>query len=136
MQLYKSRLDIISIAASAACALHCIVLPIFVTTLPFLGIEIMENDWIELLTLSFTFFIGGWAIYRGYKRFHQSKGILYLFVVGVCFLIASNLSVIIKLETPLKSFGAFFVVMAHIRNWESCRACACSVCVKKENVNE
>jgi hypothetical protein len=136
MQLYNSRLDKISIGASIACAVHCVVLPIVLTSLTFWGVEWVENPWIEGMTLSLTFFVGGWAIYRGYKRYHQSRRILCLFIMGVFVLMVSNLTLISDWEIPLKSFGTFFVILAHLRNWKSCRACECPVCEYRQKENE
>ena len=46
--MFKINYDALGIAASVACAIHCAVLPLVITSLPILGINIINNFWFEI----------------------------------------------------------------------------------------
>lgn len=79
---------------------------------------------LEILTLVTTFVIGGWAIWQGHKKHHKKLSIPVLFAIGLAMM---GIAVFVhseKMEMSLKGLGAILVVVAHIRNWMKCRACA------------
>jgi hypothetical protein len=123
MTTYKSRFDSISIFVSALCVIHCILLPIFLTTLPLWGFEVMENIWIESGTILISLVAGGWAIWRGYVKHHQRLFIPLLFIAGLSLMITANLIKNEKAEMVLKGAGALLVIVAHVVNWRVCRRC-------------
>ena len=120
---YRSIWDKIGISASLICAVHCILLPIFFSALPFFGIEILENPAIEVITIGTSFVAGSWALINGYKQYHKSW-LLVLFVIGILFLIISN-TIISKRswEVVLKFFAAAAIVTAHAYNWKFSKRC-------------
>lgn len=128
MAANKGVLDIISIGTSLLCLIHCLLLPVFLTSLPFLGIEILENKWLELLTITVTIIIGGLAIYRGYKKFHRNKIVVFLFLTGGALLLLANMTLNRYFEFGVKLSGAFFVVLAHIKNLKTCSTCGLNKC--------
>ncbi|HNE92671.1 MAG TPA: MerC domain-containing protein, partial [Chitinophagaceae bacterium] len=44
---FKINWDALGISTSIACAIHCAVLPLVVTSLPLFGINIIHNLWFE-----------------------------------------------------------------------------------------
>jgi uncharacterized membrane protein YozB (DUF420 family) len=120
---YRSMLDKIGISASLICAVHCVLLPIFFSALPFLGIEILENPAIEIITIGTSLVAGSWALINGYKQYHKSW-LLILFITGILFLVISN-TVIAKRswEAALKSMAAVAIVTAHISNRKLSKRC-------------
>lgn len=126
---YSARLDRISAAFSFLCLVHCVVLPVFVTTLPFLGHELMENIYVEMATIGTTFLLGGIAIWRGYRRHHHSLAILAFFLTGITLIVSASFIENEKGEKILKIAGAGLIITAHVLNWRSCRKCAnCEEC--------
>lgn len=123
MKVYKSYLDSISISVSVLCVVHCIVLPIFLTTLSLWDIELLENSYIELLTILCTLVAGGWAIGKGFTKYHQQLAVPVLFVLGIIPMIIANYVEGELLEMILKGCGAVFIISAHITNWKKCSAC-------------
>ena len=123
MKVYKSYLDNISIGISALCVVHCIILPIFLSTLPLWGVEVLENPAIELITVLSTLLAGGWAIGKGYWKYHQHLFIPMLFITGLFSMTVANFMQSEALEMLLKGFGAILIVSAHISNWKKCSAC-------------
>jgi hypothetical protein len=49
---FKINWDAFGIATSVACAIHCAVLPLILSSLPLFGINIIENQGFELLMIS------------------------------------------------------------------------------------
>jgi len=121
---YHSIWDKIGISASLICAVHCILLPIFFSALPFLGIEILENPAIEITTIGISLIAGSWALINGSRKYHKNW-LLILFIIGILFLIVSN-TIITKrsLEIALKSVAAAAIVTAHTYNWKFSKRCS------------
>ncbi len=126
---YKESLDRISIAVSTICMVHCALLPLFFSTLPLWGIEVLENVWIESLTIIISLGFGGWAIWKGYRKHHHKLLIPLMFISGLLIMIAANLEHAATLEVLLKSGGAIAVIAAHIQNCKYSHKCA--VCETK-----
>jgi accessory gene regulator protein AgrB len=116
--------DRLSIVASVACAIHCVLLPLMFTTLPFFGIELMENFFLELATVIISLAIGGLAIWKGYKKYHRNKLIPLSFVIGIAVLIISNHSYAEFIEISLKFSGATILIITHMYNLKKCKNCA------------
>jgi len=120
---YQAKWDAIGIGASLACTIHCVLLPVIFTTFSLFGVEILENVFLEVLTVLVSMTAGGWAIWRGYMRLHKQKAVLVYFVAGLLLMIAGNFASIVSMEMGLKIVGAILLVTAHIRNWRGCREC-------------
>jgi len=123
MKAYKSYLDSFSISVSVLCVAHCIILPIFLSTLSLWGIELLENKYIELLTLLTTLIAGSWAIGKGFIKYHQHLAAPALFVLGMIPMIIANYVEAAWWESILKGSGAICIISAHITNWRKCQAC-------------
>ena len=124
MDIYKPRLDRIGIAVSVLCVIHCVLLPLVISTLPLWGIEVLENFWIELMTIAVSFVFGGWAVWKGYQKHHRKSFIPLIFITGLILLIAANLIHVEKAEMMLKFGGAITITVAHILNWQHSDQCA------------
>jgi len=122
-QTYKVKWDAISISSSLICAVHCVALPILFSSISFLGIEWLENPMVEATTIFVSMFIGGWAMYQGFKKHHQNLFILILFFIGLCCMIAPIFSKNDIPEMGYKLLGGFFLITAHIKNWIACKKC-------------
>lgn len=124
IQVYKSIWDKISIGASLACTVHCILLPLVFGTLPLLGIELLENIVLELVTIAISALLGGWAIYRGYYHFHRSKLVILLFLTGITAMAAGNFTATETAEMAFKLTGATALVGAHLYNRKKSKGCS------------
>lgn len=123
----KINWDVIGISVSLFCAVHCLLLPVLITSLPFLGIEILENKRFEVFVLLFSLIAGFLALRSGYKKHHQLKWIPIIFLLGFLILIASNfLPISSRTEGLLKMIALPMVVAAHIFNWYYARHCRVS----------
>ncbi len=121
--IQKLNLDIVGIGASLLCAIHCALLPVLFTTLPLMGIELLENDQVELGFILFSLVVGCFGLYNGYKKHHHKKLPLLLFITGILLLFFANFFLEDSIESIVKMVGAAAIVTAHLNNWRSCREC-------------
>lgn len=115
----KINLDAVGISASLICAIHCAVLPIFLTSLPVFGLEILHNKIFEYSMIGFAGLIGSYALYHGWKKHHHKKMPMLIFYAGLSFLILKE--VFISKEILLLVPAAAFIVGAHFLNFIFCR---------------
>lgn len=119
--LMKLRInwDALGIGASLACAIHCALLPLFLSSLPLFGINIIHNEAFEIGMIVLAFCIGSYSLYHGFKKHHHSRTPLLLFIIGFAFLVTKQF--FIHYETWLLIPAVLFIVVAHLINYKSCR---------------
>ncbi|MEO7446128.1 MAG: MerC domain-containing protein, partial [Ferruginibacter sp.] len=61
----KLNWDGLGIATSLACAIHCAVLPLILTSLPLFGINIIHNSYFEWMMIALAFGVGIYSLYHG-----------------------------------------------------------------------
>src|SRR5678815_4219830 len=83
----KVNWDGFGIATSVACAIHCAVLPMLVSSLPLFGINIIHNLFFEWSMIALAFCIGSISLFHGYIKHHQSLTPILLFSIGFIFLL-------------------------------------------------
>jgi len=119
----KINLDKVGIGASLLCAIHCALLPVLFTSLPLMGVELLENKQVELGFILSSLIIGCFALYNGYKKHHHSALPLLVFVTGVTILLFANFFLMDNAETIIKISGASIIITSHMLNWHSCKHC-------------
>lgn len=117
--LRKLNLDAIGISASLACAIHCAVLPLFFTSLPLFGLEILHNKVFEYGMIGFAGIIGSYALYHGWKKHHHKIWPLIVFSIGLSLLILKE--VFPGNELVLLIPAATCIIGAHVINYRDCR---------------
>jgi MerC mercury resistance protein len=115
----KINWDALGITASLACAIHCALLPLFLTSLPLFGINIINNTLFESGMILLAFCIGSFSLYHGYRKHHHSQTPLILFSLGIALLVLKQFY--IQYETWLLVPGAIFIILAHLLNFRFCR---------------
>ena len=116
---FKINWDAFGIAASVACAIHCAVLPLILSSLPLFGINIIENQGFEFLMIALAFVVGAYSLYHGRKKHHHSYYPMVLFAAGISLLFIKSMlhSHSLMLLLPAVSL----VVIAHYLNYKLCR---------------
>ncbi|HEY8388851.1 MAG TPA: MerC domain-containing protein [Parasegetibacter sp.] len=121
----RINLDAIGIATSVACAIHCALLPLFLTSLPLFGIEIIHNHEFEAFMIGLAFVIGAVSLFHGYRKHHHSWVPMIVFTAGFCFLVLKQLAhfdqIIHELELPFLIIAVVGIVTAHYLNYRLCR---------------
>ncbi|HVU94686.1 MAG TPA: MerC domain-containing protein [Puia sp.] len=121
---YRWRWDAIGISASMVCAVHCVALPLLVSSLPFLGIELLSNKVFEAVMIGTSLAVGSWALSTGYRRRRRYGWPVALFAMGMFFLLYSTLWTIPKNEEIVfKALAAASIITAHAFNWKYGRNC-------------
>ncbi len=117
--LRKINLDTLGISASLICAVHCAVLPLFFTSLPLFGLEILHNKIFEYSMIGLAGLIGSYSLYHGWKKHHHKKLPLIIFLAGLALLISKE--VFDGVEVLLLIPAATLIISAHILNYKDCR---------------
>jgi len=118
---FRINWEALGVGASIACAIHCAVLPLFITSLPLFGINIIHNIFVEVLLLGAAFIIGFTTLWHGYKRHHHKPATLILFSLGMA-LFTMNQFVRFSFSTFLLIIPAVvLVVTAHFLNHRFCK---------------
>lgn len=115
----KINWDALGVFTSVACAIHCAVLPILLTSLPLFGVNIIENVRFEYFMIFLAFLIGGYALWHGHRRHHHSFTPLAWFSAGMLFLLAKQIWHAYQLW--LLPFAVTLIVTAHFLNFRLCR---------------
>lgn len=115
----KINWDALGITASLACAIHCAVLPLFLSSLPLFGINIIENLRFEYMMIAIAFAVGSYSLLHGRKKHHHNWLPLILFAVGIGFLLAK-----MQWHAWRNWFlvpAVICIVSAHFLNYRLCR---------------
>jgi hypothetical protein len=117
------------IATSVACAIHCAFLPLFITSLPLLGINIINNLLFEWMMIGMAFTVGCLALAHAYRRHHKNLKPVLLFTTGFIFLILKQ--VFYDHEFLFLAPALFLILYAHIINFRySAASRPCNVAVR------
>lgn len=119
MGFFKINWDAFGIATSVACAIHCAILPLIVSSLPLFGINIINNVWFENGMIALAFLIGIGSLWHGYKKHHHSILPLILFGLGISGLVLKQLFHHYQLWFLVP--GVLCIVIAHFINYSFCR---------------
>ena len=109
------NIDLVGIGASIACAIHCAVLPLFLSGLSVFGINIIHNFWFESGMIGLAFVVGTLSLRHGFNRHHRSPVPLLLFTGGMLFLFAKQYWH--NYELFLLPFAVILIISAHISNF-------------------
>ncbi|WP_288072572.1 MerC domain-containing protein [Hydrotalea sp.] len=118
MQFKKLNWDMLGIVTSVACAIHCALLPIVLTSLPLFGIEIIHNRAFEFFMIFLAFVIGAFSLLRGYLYKHHQLKPLIIFSVGILFLLAKQIWH--HWEIVLLIPAVILIVYGHLLNNRTC----------------
>ena len=112
----KINWDALGITTSVACAIHCALLPLFLTSLPLFGINIIHNLTFEYSMIVIAFLVGIMALSHGYLDCHHRLLPAFIFTVGICFLLAKQLWH--QLELYLLPPAVIAIIYAHYINYK------------------
>ena len=109
----------LGVSAAVACAIHCALLPLFITTLPLFGVNLLENLYFEIGMISIAFLIGGFTLWHGYRKHHHRLGPLFSFIAGMLLLAIKHFfpAFIFWLIIP----ASILILFAYYLNWKYCR---------------
>lgn len=115
----KINLDGLGIAASLLCAIHCAILPLLFTSLPLLGLDIIQNKNFEYGMIALAFVIGSYALFHGFRKHHHKLVPFLLFGAGFFFLVLKEVLTehLVWMVIP----ALVFIAAAHYFNFFYCQ---------------
>lgn len=117
--MFKINYDALGITASLACAIHCAILPLVLTSLPVFGVNIINNYFFEYFMILLAFVVGIYALYHGYKKHHHKLLPVILFASGISLLLLKEMFHQFHLWLLLPA--VLLIVTAHYINYRLCR---------------
>ena len=115
----KINWDVLGVAASLACAIHCALLPLLFTSLPIFGINVIENTVFEIIMVVLAFAIGICSLYHGWKKHHHNLVPIIVFLLGFIFLVLKLFFV--EYENWLLVPAVTGIISSHIMNFRACK---------------
>ncbi|HEX4851893.1 MAG TPA: MerC domain-containing protein [Puia sp.] len=119
LMIPKINWDAMGITASVACAIHCAILPLLISSLPVFGINIINNSFFEIFMILLAFAIGSLALVHGYRKHHRNLVPIFLFVAGMLLLFAKQ--VWHEQQFLILPFAVIFIVAGHLSNFRLSR---------------
>jgi MerC mercury resistance protein len=118
-RMFRINYDALGIAASVACAIHCAVLPLILTSLPIFGINIIDHIGFEYMMILLAMGIGFYSLWHGYKKHHHSLLPAMIFSSGIILLFLKQVYHEQQLFFLIPAVMA--IVAAHLLNYRLCR---------------
>ena len=116
---FKINWDALGIVTSVACAIHCAILPLLLSSLPLFGINIIDNIYFEYFMIIIAFVIGVYSLYHGFKKHHHSYFPLSIFSIGFVLLFAKQWWH--NQQRGLLIPAVILIITAHFINFRFCR---------------
>lgn len=125
---FGSSLDGMAIALSAACVVHCLLLPLLIVLFPILGSTVLADESFHGLLLVLIIPSSALAFYLGCRQ-HGDGSVLWLGLTGIFLLtVAAAVGVAglgIVGEKLLTGAGGALLATGHVINFRRCRARRC-----------
>lgn len=117
------RWDKVGMFLSALCALHCLLTPILMITLPLMA-EKFEDPLVHIVLALFVVPVGCYAFLSGFKHHHNKSilitGLVGVFIVGMTSILPIFVEHFHEVEIPLMILGSLILLAAHFQNRKSC----------------
>jgi len=120
----KLNWDAMGVVTSVACAIHCAILPVIMSSLPIFGINIIHNSMFEWGMIGFAFLVGSYALFHGFLKHHRSLVPVLIFTFGFIFLILKQFFE--STELWFLFVAVCSIVSAHFYNYRLCHRSKCS----------
>jgi len=117
-QFVSIHLDFIGFVASILCAIHCAALPFLLSFIPLVGLEYLDNPYVEYTMIIISFLIASLALIRSYNRHHGKFLALHIVITGFILIVVSRFSYASWQEVLLTSLGGVVIAIAHFVNWK------------------
>lgn len=120
----KLNWDAFGIGTSVACAIHCALLPVLVSTLPIFGINIIHNSFFEWGMIGLAFIVGFYSLFHGFIKHHRSYFPIIIFSIGFIFLVLKQF--FHQFEYLFLAIAVLLIISAHYYNYKLCHKSKCS----------
>jgi len=121
---FSEKIDKAGVVMSAACLIHCLLLPIILATIPFMSfLSFMKSPLAETLMILFAIFNAIFAVTLNFKK-HKKFIVPAIFISGT-FLLLLNFFAhkLVQQNEYIITIGAFFIGVGHLVNNKLCGSC-------------
>jgi hypothetical protein len=123
VQKKSVTLDRLGMTASTLCAIHCALVPIFLTTLPLMGLQFLADERIEISMILISAMLGTLSLSLSYRKQHRKVLPFLVLFTGFILIGAGHLPGVSNMEPVLIPLGGFIVAIAHFVNWRLNKTC-------------
>ena len=111
----KVTYDKLGIITSFICFIHCIILPVVLSSLPIVGFGFLSNKSFEYLLIFLSFIFGFTSLLLGYKRYHGNGLPIFFFIMGFTTLIMNQIfdEQFVLILIPIATIA---IILAHSMN--------------------
>lgn len=120
----KINWDVMGIATSVVCAIHCALLPVLLSSLPLFGINTIHNLFFEWGMIALAFLVGAYSLFHGFIKHHRSITPVLLFSAGFAFLLLKQ--AYHQYQNWLLFPAVTLIIIAHYYNYRLCHKSKCS----------
>ena len=118
MKVLNINLDILGVAASMLCAIHCLLLPFLLTFGTVGGLAWMENPLFEWIIILTSIFLACLSLFQSYRFKHRNSRPFLIVSIGFSLLFFSQLTQNHSVEHLIMAFGGIIIASAHLYNWK------------------
>jgi hypothetical protein len=113
-----SRLDTFGVFVSSVCAVHCVVVALFLAALPVAGATLLSNPRVEFFFVASALLIGFVSLGLGYWRVHRDERPMVAFALGATLLMVVRPALLSHrlLEALVVVAGASAIIAGHLGN--------------------
>jgi hypothetical protein len=109
---------------SGLCAIHCLLTPIIMVSLPLIGVKLFENHFLELLLVIISFVIAMSAAVNSYLKVHRNFNVILIIMAGFAFIASAHIIHSENLEVILSVCGSLLIITGLIRNQSLIKTCS------------
>jgi len=118
MKIKNNTLDIIALASSLICAIHCAIIPIVLSFSSLSSLHFLENPLIEWFFIILGVLFVLFSLWPSYKRNHHKIKPLLIASIGFSMIAIGRLEYSELWEISYTVIGASLVSVAHYFNWK------------------
>lgn len=115
----------VRVAASLACTIHCVMLPILITVLPLLGLTLLAHPRVQAGLIDLSALIGVFSLCVGFRE-HGRPRALWVLCAGLALILLGAIAEQQhwgRFAPVVVICGGSTITLAHLMNRRLCRAC-------------
>ncbi len=117
----NSFLTSLGVLSSVVCAVHCLLLPVFIFLLPLWGYSLLNFISLEWGLLLLTIVLAILSALHGYFFRHCNLVPSKYFLLGIIFLLISTAFHLLYIEYIFSFIGGVILIVAHTKNHSCCK---------------
>lgn len=118
---YQKVMDTTGTCVSLACAVHCLLLPLFITLLPFIGLTFLIDEKVELGLILTAVALVTASLIKGIRQHRQWYIFIFLVGAGLCFYFGHTLET--SYQVLFHGSVGLFLAGTHLLNNHLCKKC-------------